>query len=73
MVTIKEGHVGEIKGEDGTDGLQPNLSLLDMGKAFYDESVPKSHVTGPSKSPLVTRSFKGDIETCTIPLVFLSR
>ena len=70
MVTIKEGHVGEIKGEDGTDGLQPNLSLLDMGKAFYDESVPKSHVTGPSKSPLVTRSFKGISRPVLFPLYF---
>lgn len=67
MVTIKEGHVGEIKGEDGTDGLQPNL---DMGKAFYDESVPKSHVTGPSKSPLVTRSFKGISRPVLFPLYF---
>lgn len=69
MVTIKEGHVGEIKGEDGTDGLQPNLDMP-VGKAFYDESVPKSHVTGPSKSPLVTRSFKGISRPVLFPLYF---
>lgn len=70
MVTIKEGHVGEIKGEDGTDGLQPNLSLLDMGKAFYDESVPKSHVTGLPNRRWSHGHSKGISRPVLFPLYF---